>query len=440
MKYLFKRLNYVVVILIVIIILFLYFGVFYPLKSELEDSLKDNFKNLISISELNIENYFSRCKDGAESLSSRTMIKNKLEKFHTGQLSFSQLKKYTQPKYCDGAIILENIKMATRITEDRVIATWSKKDQLSNKKNYFTNNQETKVEVDLDNDTLIINSPIIKDNIKLGHDIVTFNLSPLLNKINSNNIQYSIVYKKVLNDKFMDKNNYIVEYRRVLDTNYWLKGKMSKANLYKNLNNLTIKIIAGIIAILAFVYFIYKTVIKNTYQQVIHKLEAKVNEITKVSQTDCLLEINNRTKFMDELEREIKRAREYDTNFSLIMFDIDNFKYINDHYGHLVGDNVLNEITNIIEDEIRSTDLFARYGGDEFMIITPNIEIEDAFKLAKRLRKIIANERFEDVGKITCSFGVAEFNDDNIDSLINRVDNALYQAKGKGKNKVKKLK
>jgi len=114
------------------------------------------------------------------------------------------------------------------------------------------------------------------------------------------------------------------------------------------------------------------------------------------------------------------------------MFDIDKFKEINDEYGHLIGDRILIRMTELIKTETREIDSFARYGGDEFMIINPETKLKDAVKLAERLRKRIENEDFDEVEKATCSFGVAELKaEDDIDSLLKRVDDYLYKAKEK---------
>ena len=118
------------------------------------------------------------------------------------------------------------------------------------------------------------------------------------------------------------------------------------------------------------------------------------------------------------------------------MFDVDRFKNINDEYGHLVGDKVLKKTTEIINSQIRELDLFARYGGDEFMILNPETKLNDAVKLAERVRKKIENTDFAEVKDVSCSFGVAELKvEDDIDSLLKRLDDALYKAKEK-RNKV----
>ncbi|MBI5894008.1 MAG: diguanylate cyclase [Deltaproteobacteria bacterium] len=153
--------------------------------------------------------------------------------------------------------------------------------------------------------------------------------------------------------------------------------------------------------------------------------------------TDSLTGIYNRRKFEELLEIETQRAVRYKTPLSLIEFDIDYFKDINDTHGHLAGDDVLVEITKLISENIRDIDIFARWGGEEFMIIVPHNEIEGARILAEKLRTIVEGHRITGIGAVTCSFGAAQFNEgDTFDSFIKRTDDALYDAKRSGRNKV----
>ncbi len=167
------------------------------------------------------------------------------------------------------------------------------------------------------------------------------------------------------------------------------------------------------------------------------ELERYVKKIEQLSITDSLTKIYNRSKFESSLDYEIERARRYGNPLSLIIFDIDHFKSINDTYGHLIGDSVLTEIANLVKNNIRSTDIFARWGGEEFVILAPNINKEQAKMLAEKIRKLIAHHRFKYVDHVTVSLGVTEFlPSDNKESFIKRADEALYLAKRKGRNRV----
>jgi len=184
-------------------------------------------------------------------------------------------------------------------------------------------------------------------------------------------------------------------------------------------------IIFGLILILTLlIYFYFKM------NQIKRKLEI-------IATHDKLLtDIFNRLEINKRLKNEIETAKRYNIPLSVIYFDIDHFKKINDTYGHEKGDFVLKEIARLITLNLRKTDIFGRWGGEEFLIVLPFTDLKNAFKLAEKLRKIIENYNFNGI-KVTISFGVAEFNkNDNTDTLINRADKALYQAKESGRNRV----
>ncbi len=156
--------------------------------------------------------------------------------------------------------------------------------------------------------------------------------------------------------------------------------------------------------------------------------------------TDSLTGIFNRREFTRLLENEMERAQRYDTSFSLIMYDLDNFKWVNDTFGHDVGDDVLRTITELVTKSIRSVDLTGRWGGDEFMVLMPQSDLAAATNVAEKLGQVISQHSLNKAGKITASFGVTVFSpQDDSDSLLKRVDDALYKAKKFGRNRVETL-
>lgn len=160
-------------------------------------------------------------------------------------------------------------------------------------------------------------------------------------------------------------------------------------------------------------------------------------ELFNLSVIDQLTGIFNRTKFNSELKQWLDYFKTHNAALSIVIFDIDNFKNINDTFGHLVGDDVIVKIANITMGSIRQNDLFARWGGEEFVLLLPNTDKHQAIELAERLRELIANNIFNLAGRVTCSFGVAIAREgDNATILLNRADNFLYEAKKAGKNMV----
>ena len=117
--------------------------------------------------------------------------------------------------------------------------------------------------------------------------------------------------------------------------------------------------------------------------------------------------------------------------------DIDHFKNINDNYGHLVGDKILKEFSSLIAQHLRQSDIFGRWGGEEFLIIAPHTNRQEAYVIAEKLRKIVQEHWFEEVGHLTVSFGVTECTKEhNFDTAISTADQALYRSKKEGRNRV----
>jgi diguanylate cyclase (GGDEF)-like protein len=153
---------------------------------------------------------------------------------------------------------------------------------------------------------------------------------------------------------------------------------------------------------------------------------------------DVLTEILNRGAILSYLENDIKRAKRLKNHISLMIFDIDHFKNVNDNYGHLAGDAILKQLSVLIKEFIRDIDLFGRYGGEEFIIILPDTSLSQGTVLAKRLLNKVASHKFvidKLELKITISIGITDYvKDENIDKFIERTDMALYDAKRAGRN------
>jgi diguanylate cyclase (GGDEF)-like protein/PAS domain S-box-containing protein len=159
--------------------------------------------------------------------------------------------------------------------------------------------------------------------------------------------------------------------------------------------------------------------------------------VEELAISDYLTGLFNRVKIDRELSEEIVRATRYGTPFCVILVDLDLFKKVNDTYGHQTGDAVLKQVAKILRKNSRSVDIPGRWGGEEFLIVTPAVRIDQAALFAERLRSTIENHPFQTVKRQTASFGVAEYRKgDSIESLVGRVDEALYRAKANGRNRV----
>ena len=160
-------------------------------------------------------------------------------------------------------------------------------------------------------------------------------------------------------------------------------------------------------------------------------------ELRRISTIDSLTDTYNRMKYDEELEKEIARAQRYRLPLSGIMFDLDNFKEINDKFGHLEGDKVLKKFSFLVREIIRGSDLLFRWGGEEFIVLLPNTDLNSAIQLAYRIKDCIRNADFKSIERLTCSFGVTSLREDDTgNNFTNRLDQLQYQAKKNGKDRV----
>jgi len=164
-------------------------------------------------------------------------------------------------------------------------------------------------------------------------------------------------------------------------------------------------------------------------------------EIYRLTTIDGLTQIFNKRYFLETLEREIARSQRYRRALSLVMFDIDHFKRINDTFGHLAGDFVLKHLASAVKNKIRREDIFARYGGEEFSIVLPEIELVQARAMAEKLRVLVERTDFHFENAripVTISMGIAatEGEAHTVEGLIKAADDKLYEAKASGRNRI----
>lgn len=193
----------------------------------------------------------------------------------------------------------------------------------------------------------------------------------------------------------------------------------------------------AVISILAWTFYFF--LINSARLEV--DLEAAHLELIQIANTDPLTGLYNRRHFFEHAEIEFQRAKRSECDLSFLLLDADDFKIINDNYGHDAGDTVMNDLAAIFRREIRSFDLVARFGGDEFVIMLVDADKEQAYTVAERIRNVVAQTPISfDSQKLSLrlSVGIASFNikDSNLEMILKRADNALYQAKRLGRNQV----
>jgi diguanylate cyclase (GGDEF)-like protein len=236
----------------------------------------------------------------------------------------------------------------------------------------------------------------------------------------------------------LDARNLLVGRRRLNEAG-WSLLRLVEApeTIFNRLFGIAITLL---VCSLALVYYVAlqrridsETVLAAKQQE----LERLTKLLEQQATTDALTGAANRLKFNAMLEEEMQRASRYGTPLSLVMYDIDWFKVVNDTGGHRTGDTVLVRLTQLVAANLRQSDTLVRWGGEEFVILAPNTDIDAAAVLAEKLRILIARSDLGAREKITCSFGVTRYRaGESFESFTSRVDAALYQAKHDGRNRV----
>jgi diguanylate cyclase (GGDEF)-like protein len=205
-----------------------------------------------------------------------------------------------------------------------------------------------------------------------------------------------------------------------------------KESLHRLKFTVTFIYIATIILLVAFFWFAIKKGVSQPFKDEIRRKH-------QLAMTDALSGIANRHAYDERISREIERYQRDDTIFTLLLFDIDEFKSVNDNFGHEAGDEIIRETAAIINNHIRKKDFTARYGGEEFVLLLPDTDINAAEKIANKLREIVECHKSYFNGEqvnITVSVGLAEIKiNDTKKELLERADMALYEAKNTGRNK-----
>jgi diguanylate cyclase (GGDEF)-like protein len=194
------------------------------------------------------------------------------------------------------------------------------------------------------------------------------------------------------------------------------------------------------LALMIVLFLLYTYLIDRFEKDLLEKsnnLQKLYDEVSRLAREDPLTGAFNRRKMDELIQAESMRSDRYKTFFSMIIFDLDDFKEINDRYGHDVGDNVLKQLIEVVRDDLRSVDAVGRWGGEEFVILLPGIKIHQAIFVAQRVLTKIDKNEFSGGIHITASFGVAQrMSGESFENFYRRLDQAMYKAKSNGKNQV----
>ena len=339
---------------------------------------------------------------------------------------------YNYPLFLDSKLIANmKISISYDVLKQELMKLFSSDYEYIIKKDFISNStlrigQKLFIQSDINEDFFYEESSIKRDRSRVNNQTIHKINSILKEKI-KNRLNLKQNFAEAVK---IDGNYYIVTFLTISpfqknSKNIGYLISYEKDDTFEVFNNIFLhNIILGNIIILLILSFVFYFL--------------KINEKLKlIAATDKLTGLFNRNKFYEIANLELERAKRYKRPLSLIIFDIDYFKKINDKYGHNIGDYVLKKLSWIIKTHIRKSDYVFRWGGEEFIILAPETDINGAEKLAEKLRSAVEEYEFDTVKYVTISIGVAQFNenlDKNIDSLISRADRALYKSKEAGRN------
>ena len=440
-----------------------YFGVHYLLenKKDIKGTSFINFKD--AQGRYIIQEEIAICKEKEEGYLWDTFTKpNETSNKQYKQVAF--VKAFKPYNWCLGSA--EFLDTATKKTNQFLFDIVNQADKIGN--NY--------VAIINSRGNILVHNKLpqfIGENVKINNPLVLNTIESLKSAIKDKEYtSYVYDWPNSLTNKIEKKYAYI---QKIPNTdwiitsgfflsaveNQYAKRKVDMMEIYNtNTKNIFYIAILLILISLVFSFFVSQAIKKRFFEydfkiseknKELHELnislEEKVQRRTielenikddfeKLATTDALTNIHNRYSIMNILSNEINRSNRYNSSLSILMYDIDHFKTVNDTYGHDIGDKVLISLSNLVSSHIRDVDYIGRYGGEEFLIIMPNTSLADASTYAERLRKTVEKYYFEEIGKLTISIGIVEREDENINVMFKRVDNLLYESKNNGRNKI----
>lgn len=268
--------------------------------------------------------------------------------------------------------------------------------------------------------------------ITRSHEKILTANRAFLEFFNVNSLEAFLRNHRCVSDFFADDE---AEYARVRQEGaHWIETILTnpltqyKVKIYKN----GVPHIFTLDAKVSRLHALYRVVITLTD---ISEIEQERKNLIADATTDPLTKVANRLKFDTLLAQQIELANRYNYSFCMIMLDVDDFKAINDTYGHSTGDQVLETLADLLQRNVRKSDTVARWGGEEFAIILPHTRLVTGIKIAEKLRRKIETINSDDIPSFRCSFGISEYRKpESQEHFMHDVDSKLYQAKKRGKN------
>lgn len=441
MDSLLKRIKIFLITFITILSLLTIFGIYSPLSQSIEREKRHNFITAADIYRDGVQSFIRMALHDASRIASDYDTKTTLKAYWEGNLTQAELTAYFDVAFPANMALYDNLIYAEIGSNDLKLSS-------------FGNPIETYTYADIIYDfydhelipletmnALRVTFPVTMNFTNIGYLVIYFDLTPVINESPSLSLS---LYK---NDAFI-QSIYAESERLSVDGHYlYVHGdhtdfvgafdgnqifyviSMNNIDLYGNTNSIVKYSIIALLLIIFISFVIFNTTVYRKADSIIKETNTLKDEISLIADMDSLTGSYSRS-FFDRYANSF--ASKYDHNWlaSLVMIDFDNLKSINDTYGHLAGDSVLQNISALIKDSLRSNDLFFRFGGDEFIIILEDCDTDLAEKIAKRLNNEIMKSSETLPYVISISFGIAKLShDSDLKKVIHEADLNMYHAK-----------
>lgn len=444
MNRLIKKIKTPIVIITLLIIGTTYLTFFLPMKRELENSYLKNFRFLSESKVYSIRTFIENGLDYSKSLSSESMKRSKILAYKNGEIGFDEIKQYIKAIDKEKIELDDDLIGVISVVGDIIISKYGvynieEMDKLD-KSLFYDYSISVK---DDDIMQLIVYSPITEQNLILGYDIIYFNRSKVIKDLMNEEISIDIVnktaskelveYGRIIesNDSsvlldFDDKIGYIA---KLDSTDNYIYTYTFKDNLYSPIKKIAIISQGSIILGLLILFTVIKFIILRNANKILSDVEYSRDKYKEHAYKDPLTGVCSRLFLDTWVENNLKELEEQKAIYSIAMIDGDNFKEINDNYGHSIGDKVLIKVAEILKKSVRQNDIVIRYGGDEFLIIFEDIDCKIAESILNRIENKL-DEINEFDFDISISYGVSEIkNSEEFFQSLNKADEKMYSSK-----------
>jgi len=438
-----RRVKQVFVGSVLVVVALVFFLVFRPMEAELKHSLTDVFEQMSRTNRYIIENTIERCIEGAKSLSSRTMIKNAIGQYRSGLMSLEELKTYTQGKYEDGVSAIDYIVLAQRIVDDDIVASYRAGDEVLDMSYTEIGTQQEaaivpKLVLSGERVYAAMNSPVKMENQVVGYDFVIYDMTKQIEALRSRNMEAYLMDDRAYQELFdayattehngatvLTKDGLVYWVAPI--ANMYFASTQEQSTLYEPITRLGHRIVIGVTAVFAGYTLVVYLYIFRYLRRELGSLESSRDAYKEMAYIDHLTGAYSR-QFLDIWDKSVRSYRE---NYALVVIDVDGFKEINDVHGHSTGDRVLQHFAATIAKSIRRSDVLARYGGDEFVLVLAGVDTEGARSLLARVEdRLTVRVHSSDFIRIRFSYGMSMLeNDDDLKESLERADREMYESK-----------